>query len=102
MRIINDVYTPDVCLLCIGDFYTMGPKEAAYALNHVGVGQKVNGQLLTNCKIAIPMHFKTFGILTGTPAELKSLVTREDCQIHELVPGKEFNLLYVCYTRKES
>ena len=82
MKIINDVYTPDVCLLCIGDFYTMGPKEAAYALNH----------LLTNCKIAIPMHFKTFGILTGTPAELKSLVTREDCQIHELVPGKEFNL----------
>ena len=38
MKIINDVYTPDVCLLCIGDFYTMGPKEAAYALNHVGVG----------------------------------------------------------------
>ena len=43
------------------------------------------------------MHFKTFGILTGTPAELKRLVTREDCQIHELVPGKMFNLLRVCY-----
>lgn len=44
------------------------------------------------------MHFKTFGLLTGTPTELKSLVTREDCQIHELVPGKEFKLSSVCCT----
>ena len=35
MKVIDDIYTPDICLLCIGDFYTMGPKEAAYALNNV-------------------------------------------------------------------
>lgn len=98
MKIINDLYTPDICLLCIGDFYTMGPKEAAYALNNVSLLLEVDAQLLTNCKIAIPMHFKTFGLLTGTPTELKSLVTREDCQIHELVPGKEFKLSSVCCT----
>ena len=37
MKLINDIYTPDVALLCIGDFYTMGPKEASYAVNHVSV-----------------------------------------------------------------
>ena len=35
MKVIDDLYTPDVCLLCIGDHYTMGPKEAAYAVNTV-------------------------------------------------------------------
>ena len=35
MKVIDDIYTPDVSLLCIGDFYTMGPKEAAYAVDHV-------------------------------------------------------------------
>ena len=35
MKVVDDLYTPDVSLLCIGDFYTMGPKEAAYAVDHV-------------------------------------------------------------------
>lgn len=35
MKVIDDIYTPDICLLCIGDFYTMGPKEASYAVNQV-------------------------------------------------------------------
>lgn len=35
MKVIDDLYAPDVCLLCIGDHYTMGPKEAAYAVNNV-------------------------------------------------------------------
>ena len=38
MKLINDLYTPDVALLCIVDFYTMGPKEASYAVNNVAHG----------------------------------------------------------------
>ena len=38
MKLIDDLYTPDVALLCIGDFYTMGPKEASYAVNNVAHG----------------------------------------------------------------
>lgn len=38
MKVIDDLYTPDVALLCIGDFYTMGPKEASYAVNKVECG----------------------------------------------------------------
>ena len=38
------------------------------------------------------MHYKTFGLLTGTAAEFGKLITREDCKMLELVPGKEFVL----------
>src|SRR5437868_15122730 len=33
MRIIHDLYAPDICMLPIGDHYTMSPREAAYAVN---------------------------------------------------------------------
>lgn len=35
MSLISAIYKPSVCLMCIGDNYTMGPIEAAYTLNHV-------------------------------------------------------------------
>lgn len=35
MSLISAIYKPSVCLMCIGDNYTMGTTEAAYALNHV-------------------------------------------------------------------
>jgi L-ascorbate metabolism protein UlaG (beta-lactamase superfamily) len=35
MRIISDLYKPDVALLCIGGHYTMGPQGAAYAIDNV-------------------------------------------------------------------
>jgi L-ascorbate metabolism protein UlaG (beta-lactamase superfamily) len=62
MTIIGELYKPDICLLPIGDFYTMSPREAAYAVN------------LLKAKTVIPMHFGTFPVLTGTPAELRELV----------------------------
>jgi L-ascorbate metabolism protein UlaG (beta-lactamase superfamily) len=40
----------------------MGPREAAYACN------------VLKPKTVIPMHFGTFPVLTGTPAELQKLV----------------------------
>ena len=61
MAIINDLYQPEYAFLCIGDFYTMGPVQAAYAVN----------KFLTNVKTVIPMHFGTFPALTGTPEELE-------------------------------
>ncbi|KAK8805820.1 hypothetical protein WA158_002476 [Blastocystis sp. Blastoise] len=82
MKIINDIYKPDIVCICIGDNYTMGPIEAAYTLNH----------LLTNVSLAIPMHYKTFGPLTGTPEEVKRLLTRNDIHIQTLIPGTPFSL----------
>jgi L-ascorbate metabolism protein UlaG (beta-lactamase superfamily) len=57
MAIIRDIYRPDLAILPIGDVFTMGPKEAAYACR------------LLAPKAVIPMHWGTFPMLTGTPAE---------------------------------
>ena len=59
MKIIGELYKPDVALLPIGDYYTMGPREAAYAVKLLGV------------KHVVPMHYATFPALTGTPEEFK-------------------------------
>jgi L-ascorbate metabolism protein UlaG (beta-lactamase superfamily) len=61
MSLIGRIYSPDLAVLPIGDHYTMGPREAAVALELLGV---------TRC---VPCHYGTFGLLTGTPDELREL-----------------------------
>lgn len=77
MKIIGELYKPDVACLPIGDLYTMGPCEAAYAIRLLGV------------RHVIPMHFGTFPALTGTPDALRQL-TRDiaGLEIHALKPGE--------------
>jgi L-ascorbate metabolism protein UlaG (beta-lactamase superfamily) len=65
MQLIGRIYEPDVAILPIGDHYTMGPREAAVALELLGV------------KRCVPCHYATFPILTGTPAELRGLTDVE-------------------------
>jgi len=62
MRIIGELYKPEVAMLPIGGFYAMDPKEAAYATRLLGA------------KTILPIHWGTFPALTGTPQELASLV----------------------------
>jgi L-ascorbate metabolism protein UlaG (beta-lactamase superfamily) len=62
MAIIRELYSPEIVMLPIGDHFTMGPREAAYACN------------LLKPKTVIPMHFGTFPALTGTPDEFRKLV----------------------------
>jgi L-ascorbate metabolism protein UlaG (beta-lactamase superfamily) len=66
MQLIARIYQPDVAVLPIGDHYTMGPREAAVAL-----------ELLGNPR-CVPCHYGTFGLLTGTPEELRSLAPNAD------------------------
>jgi L-ascorbate metabolism protein UlaG (beta-lactamase superfamily) len=73
MAIIRELYAPDVAMLPIGDHFTMGPREAAYACN------------LLKAKAVIPMHFATFPVLTGTPDALRKLVA--DVEVVEMKPG---------------
>lgn len=58
MKLIAQLYHPEVAMLPIGGFYTMGPKEAAVAAR------------LLEAKLILPIHFGTFPPLTGTPKEL--------------------------------
>ncbi len=67
MKLIAELYHPEVAMLPIGGHYTMGPKEAALATRLLAPG------------IVLPLHFGTFPPLTGTPQELATLV---DAGIH--------------------
>ncbi|HTM40498.1 MAG TPA: metal-dependent hydrolase [Terriglobales bacterium] len=74
MQIIRELYAPDIALLPIGDHYVMSPREAAYACK------------LLRPKAVVPMHFGTFPVLTGTPAQLKQLA--KDVEVVEMKPGQ--------------
>ena len=79
MQLIHELYKPDVALLPIGDFYTMGPKEAAVAVRMLGV------------KHVIPMHYGTFPVLTGTPAALRGALQElglDQVEVIEMKPGQ--------------
>ncbi len=77
MKLIAELYAPELALLPIGDHYTMGPREAAMAIRFL------------NVKHVIPMHFGTFPLLTGTPQELKKLTGDiSGLEIHALKPGE--------------
>ena len=73
MRIIHELYSPEIAMLPIGDHYTMSPREAAYAVG------------LLKPKTVIPMHFGTFPVLTGTPGQLEKLVP--GVEVVEMKPG---------------
>jgi len=59
MKLIAEMYRPEVAALPIGDFYTMGPKQAAVAA----------GMLVANT--ILPIHWGTFPALIGTPEKFK-------------------------------
>jgi L-ascorbate metabolism protein UlaG (beta-lactamase superfamily) len=62
MKLIQELYSPEVAMLPIGGHYTMGPKEAALAVRLLGA------------KTILPLHVGTFPPLTGTPDQLAALV----------------------------
>lgn len=77
MKIIGELYSPNVAMLPIGDHFTMGPREAAYAIRLLGVQH------------VIPMHFGTFPPLVGRPQQLRELTKDiRGLEIHELQPGQ--------------
>src|SRR5574337_407555 len=79
MSLIGRIYSPDVAVLPIGDHFTMGPREAAVAVELIGV------------KRVVPSHYGTFGLLTGTPEELRGLVG-PGVEVLETEPGGTFEL----------
>ncbi len=76
MKQIPERWGPiDVMLACIGGHFTMDPKGAALAARMV------------KAKIVVPMHFGTFPVLAGTPAELREAL-HDKAKVLELQPGK--------------
>lgn len=75
MRLIGELYKPDIAFLPIGDRFTMGPAAAARACEMLGA------------RLVVPMHWGTFPLLTGTPDALKPLVP-SGVEVLMLKPGE--------------
>lgn len=79
MRLIRERYAPDLAFLPIGGHYTMDPRGAALATELLGVSQ------------VVPIHWGTFPILAGTPAQLRQELAARGLgavRVHELAPGQ--------------
>jgi L-ascorbate metabolism protein UlaG (beta-lactamase superfamily) len=77
MGLIGEIYEPVITILSIGDHYTMGPRQAAYAARLVGSPE------------IVPGHYGTFPLLTGTPEGLRKELVRIGVRatVHEGQPG---------------
>ncbi len=77
MKLIAEIYKPELAMIPIGDLFTMSPTEASYACRFL------------RAKHVIPMHYATFPLLTGTPAQLRELTGDvKGLEIIELKPGE--------------
>ncbi len=66
MALVKRFRPVDVMLVNIGDKFTMGPQRAAIAT-----------KLVEPRRMAIPMHFGTYPVLTGTPADFAEALKQE-------------------------
>jgi L-ascorbate metabolism protein UlaG (beta-lactamase superfamily) len=76
MQLIREYYQPEFGMLPIGDHYTMDPKAAAQAAKYLGL------------KTVMPMHYGTFPVLTGTPAELTKFLAGSGIEVKAPAPGE--------------
>lgn len=76
MKLIGELYQPDIAFLPIGDRFTMGPDTAALAAQWLGVKQ------------VVPMHHGTFPLLSGTPEQLEQHLVGKGIEVLKLKPGE--------------
>jgi L-ascorbate metabolism protein UlaG (beta-lactamase superfamily) len=78
MALIGEIYTPGIAILPIGDHYTMGPLQAAYAARLIAAPE------------IVPGHYATFPLLTGTPEALRRELASigVSATVHEVRPGE--------------
>ncbi|MDQ3493629.1 MAG: metal-dependent hydrolase [Chloroflexota bacterium] len=79
MRLIAELHRPDVAFLPIGGHFTMGPREAALAVEMLGV------------RTVVPIHYGTFPLLAGTPDELRAALRQRglgDVEVISPQPGE--------------
>lgn len=80
MLLIGNIFKPNIAFLPIGDRFTMDPKQAAIAANILG------------CKLASPIHYNTFPMLTGTAEEFSKECQQVGVECLLLEPGQGYNL----------
>ena len=78
MRLIGDMYKPDLVMIPIGGHFVMHPADAAMAVRE-----------MIKPKFAIPIHYGTTPVLRGTPAEFKAALGSAATQMIALEPGQK-------------
>lgn len=74
LSLYGELYEPHIVLVPIGDHYTMGPEEAAYAVEMI------------DPEIAIPIHYGTWPPLAGDPNDFKSIL-KEISEVDVVIPN---------------
>lgn len=81
LKLVGDLYHPDVALLPIGGRFTMGPEEAMIAGRLVGA------------PLVIPIHYNTWPAIVQDPSAFKQAVERTtDLSVRVLQPGETIRI----------
>lgn len=82
MRLIGEIHRPDVALIPIGGYYTMGDREAAEAVK------------LLKPAVVIPMHYQTFPVLASSAKGFTKIVKEKlpEVKVVVLEPGETYPL----------
>jgi L-ascorbate metabolism protein UlaG (beta-lactamase superfamily) len=81
MKLIGDLYHPDVALLPIGGRFTMGTAEAMMAAQFIGANQ------------VIPIHYNTWDKIAADPQSFKrALEKTTDIRVIVLQPGESIEI----------
>jgi len=82
MKFIGEIHRPDVALIPIGDYYTMGPREAAEAVK------------LIKPTVVIPMHYQTLPVLSPSAEDFIKFVKEKapEVKVVALKTGEAYQL----------
>lgn len=72
MKLIGELYQPDIAILPVGDRFTMGAEQASRAAEMIGPA------------VAIPVHYRTFPLLAQTADHF----TPHNVTVREMQPGE--------------
>jgi L-ascorbate metabolism protein UlaG (beta-lactamase superfamily) len=78
MKLIGERHPIDIAFLPIGDNFTMGPEDAAYAAK------------LLEAKTIVPIHYNTFPPITQDPHQFIELLENKNGKV--LAPGEAIEL----------
>lgn len=79
MQLIKKFFAPDIAMLPIGGYFTMGPKQAIEAAKAIGA------------EITFPMHYNTFPQIKQDPSIFKEGLNGIT-KVIILTPGESYNL----------
>ena len=79
MKLIGEIFKPDLACLPIGDRFTMGPPSAARAVD------------LIRPRTVIPMHYDTWPVIAQDPEKWKAMVGSA-AEVVVLKPGESYEV----------